>query len=264
MSQEVETRKFRLGESGGRPLGGNISPDPFPQALSGLARSRGHDSQLALGRALGKKRSATVGAWYRGECVPSPDGLESILRVLKPDDEEKDVLLELHGRVSQERRRGIDLKKMRPAETPLEEWIKQFCQERHLTIGQVTTLLSLHHGAFRIDRVGMQTYSRILQDALARLGLSDQETVDLGDAVARTIQQRIAAGRKLKGGSSISGSQLRNLQQRLACVTYNGQQAGEKLGITREMVRQLRGKFDLPLLLTEKHLEMLRKRRQRV
>ena len=79
MTIELEPRKFRRGENASRPWGGNVSGEAFPQALYNLAVSRGYESQMALARALGKKRNSTVRRWYQGKTVPLPAELEAIL-----------------------------------------------------------------------------------------------------------------------------------------------------------------------------------------
>lgn len=272
MIREVEPRKFRIGESTGKPWGGNVSPDPFPQALYNLARSRGYESQLSLAQALCKRANVAVGLWYGGKRVPLPDEFGKILRLLKPNNEELDALLEPYGKLLQEgkgrkggnladsestRRQGF--KQMLPAKTPFEAWVKRFCQEKKLTLTNMATLLGFNTGGLRERGFGIQTYSEILQNAQQALGLSEEEVTLLGDTVAQTIEQRIAEGHKFT--DSLHGTSLKKIQRELACVTYTGHEAAEKLGITRERVRQLRQKLGLPLLLTEGHIEILRERR---
>ncbi len=260
MYHETEPGKFRPGESTGKPWGGNVSSAPFPQALYSLARSRGYESQLALANGLCKKESSMVRAWYIGEHAPSPDELGSLLRLLKPNEQELDSLIAPYGQLLQDSELRIRLKNMKPAKTPFEAWIKGFCQERQVTMGAVATLV----GATSIKEIAnhdisLQTYSEILQNAPTALDLSEQEVISLGDVVAQTIQQRIETGRNFH--DYLGGAAVTRAQSGFACITYNGAQAAEILDLSRERIRQLRVKHNLPLLLNDEHIKILRRRK---
>lgn len=71
-----------------------------------------------------------------------------------------------------------------------------------------------------------------------------------------TIQQGLDEGRNFRNYPA--GSSLRKMQEQVTYPTYNGQQAREILGISREMVRQLRKKFNLPLLLVDEDILVLK------
>ncbi len=267
MTQEAEPKKLRNGEQSNKPYGGNVSLDPFPQALYSLALSRGYETQLSLSRALGKKHNATVSAWYTSVNVPSPDELGSVLRLLRPNDSELDPLLDPYGILLQngrgqrsplsgsERARETGIKRMRPAKSPFEEWIKEFCMEKKLTIKVVMESLSLQpkHRLY-----GLFTYSRILQNAPQVLGLSSEETESLAESIAETLEEWFKNGHKFS--DKIFGIHLQKIQSSLTCQTYNGSQVAKELGKSRERVRQLRVKYGFPLLMTEDDLEFLRKK----
>lgn len=90
---ENQPKRFRKGESPGKPWGGAIADRSFSQALFVLACSRGFESQLALARALGKKDNRTIHQWYVSGIYPLPESLGEILQVLKPNEPELETLL---------------------------------------------------------------------------------------------------------------------------------------------------------------------------
>lgn len=274
---EVEHRRFRLGESSGRPLGGYISPDPFPQALFGLARSRGYESQLSLARTLGYKSNSIVQKWYTGKSAPTPKELGRLLILLQPNDEELDSIIDPYGELLQEGRAikgrsylpdsnravqaGQANRKQRS--NPFDKWMEEYCDNHQITLKSLARSLGFQKFS-RIrppydEGVSLNSFSQVLQNGPQALNLSPEQTATLSEAVAVTIEEQIAAGRRYTDKDNWAA---RKLQVEFACRTYTPVQAAKELGVTREYVRQLRNKFSLPLLLTEDHLEMLKNRKE--
>lgn len=266
---ELEPRKFRPGESTGRPLGGNVSSEPFPQALYKLALSRGFESQLALAKALGHGYNSLVGNWYHGR-VPIPESLGRILVLFQPNGEELDSIIDPYGQLLAERRGAVGadsptairlgLARIKPKETPFDRWLEQYCRDNNLTLKLLARTLGLSSpNSLRQTRskVGLETFSEILQTAPQALNLSPQETDILSEAVASTITEQIASGHVYQSYSLPTGK-IRSLQAQIPCRTYNLSQAAVELVLTHQRVSQLRNKLNLPYLLTDEHIKMLK------
>lgn len=262
---ELEQKRFRRGESTGRPLGGNISHEPFPQALHKLAISRGYESQGALARALNHKHITTIGEWYRGNHVPDPDSLGQLLVLLQPDDLELDSILNPYGELMQKVKEGGVMRMAKahrkPGPSPFDKWVEKYCENNNITFAALAELLGFKHpNGIRIrnhQTIGLDRFSNVLQKALEALNLSVEETDVLAEAVATTIEEQIATDHRYKGRNHVLA---RRLQAEVTCTTYTPLQASRILGITRAGVGYLRNKFGLPILLTEAHLEMLKNR----
>lgn len=261
---EFEQRKFRRGENTGRPLGGNVSTEPFPQALYNLALSRGYKSQLALARALGRKSNSAVRAWYTGIHPPTPEHLGQILVLLEPNDDERDSIVNPYGKLLQEgteRATRTGQKSIKPGPTPFDEWMESFCRENTISLTSLAVVMGFKRlEAIRPQNrlVGLHTFSDILQTAPQALNLSPQATDRLSEAVASTIEEQIAAGHHYQTDNA--NGRIKTWQAQISCKTYTCRQAGRELGITGERVRQLRNKLNLPYLLTEEDLNVLRAR----
>lgn len=95
-------RRNRRGENERKPYGGNISKDPFIQELNRLRESRGFVSQLALARALieegqsPSKKQGTISNWFTGKHSPSPAEFTKLTRVLNPNEQELQTLVDLY------------------------------------------------------------------------------------------------------------------------------------------------------------------------
>lgn len=257
---ELERPRLRPGESSGRPWGGNVSKEPFPQALYNLARSRGFESQTVLARALGVGSNNTISRWYRGLSVPAPESFGVLLRLLQPDEKELDSIVEPWRKLvaaGSESARIAGLKRLRASETPVGKWLEETCRQRKMTVDALGDTLGIHPGDR--DLLSLSTLSKLLETPPQALGLSDQEAGALVEAVASTIEGRLAQGHRYQDSV---GAALKKAQQELPCRTFNGQQAADLLKVTRERVRQLRNEFDLPLLLSKKDLKLLRHRRK--
>ena len=273
MTDEFET-KFRRGESKDKPIGGNVSREPFPQAFYSLARSRGNASQLKIAKVLCTTQSK-IGSWLRGESVPLPAGFGSILVCFQPNDDEHDNIVEPYANLlqkaeesrtrtfSEASRRVWKLKEKLKDKTPFEDWVEEFCRTRQISSKAFeqalasryffrSKLLRFHfRGPLSLDR-----YSEILQTASEALNLSSQQTDSLSEAVAKTIEDLLAAGHRFK--ERMNGRGLAVYSRTLPYKTYNSVEAAEELGISRKWVRQLRMRLNLPPLLTECQLEILR------
>lgn len=271
---EVEPPKFRLGESGGKPWGGNVSTEPFPLALYRLAVSRGFASQISLGKAFGKKNNGAVGHWYRGKHLPMPEELGAVLILLKPDDQELQALIEpysellVKGRGSNgflagsESALKVSREHMQPAKTLIGSWLEKYCQGKRITLKHLSKLLGLSTLRSRTrDNLGLDTLSNILQSAPEALNLSFEEIDSLSEAVAQTIMQKLAAGHQFQRWAI--SSKLKVERANSTCRTYTGGEAAQELGVTREEVRLLRREFGLSMLLLEEDLERLKNRLKR-
>lgn len=262
MMQEIERPKFRPGENANKLYGGKVSDDPLSQALYKSALSRGFESQRALAKALGIS-FGTVGRWYSAEHVPSPDVFGDLIVLLDPTDDEREPLVEAYANNLAERDKNSKLKisriLMRPSNAPLSRWIEDFCKERNITINQFSQMLGFNNalGGKRRNSLGFDSLEQIRQNAKDKLGLSEDQTINLNEVINSEIQQRQEKGHRFQSGLS-GGSQVIKKQKELSYRTYNGHQAANELGISRESVSKLRRKFNLPLLLIDEHIETLR------
>lgn len=261
MTKEAENTRFRRGESANRPYGGNVSGEPFPQALYCLAVSRGFESQAALAKALGC-HSPTVGAWYKGKSIPSPEAFGNLLILFNPKDEEREPLVELYAKRLAEQKASLGLKisrsSMRLSNNPIGEWIENFCQERAMTINKFSAILKIPSSGTSVRRNhGRETIELIRQNAKDRLKLSEEQVASLNELIDKEIQRRTEEGHRFQSGL-MRGKKLAKEQAMLNYPTYNGQQAGEMLGISREWVRKLRNHFKFPGLFTDEHIQMIR------
>lgn len=265
---EGELRKFRNGEAPGKPIGGNISKEPFPQALYNLAVSRGYESQSSLAKVFGHKGNDGTGFWYQGKRVPTPDYFGALLMLFKPKDEELDALVEPYRRLLAEgkgsqgnvsgTRRAVETgrKCIKPSDTPLGSWIENYAQKEGISLQTLAKRLQYSSMTGR-DGFGLESMSYILQKAPEALGLSKQQTKILAEAVAKTIVEKISQGYEFR--NSIDVMRLKQIQQELQCTTFTGPQAARKLGTSRQNISLLRQRMDLPMLLTENDIARMAK-----
>lgn len=261
MSPETYRYSFKSGESAKRPLGGKICDQPFSRVLAELAIYRGYKSQRALAKALGKKHSTTVRAWYSGIHTPSAKEFGDLLILLDPPEAWRERLVSFYAeqmvQVKNKERLKRSIKHLRKSpEDEVGSWILAFCNERELTLGNF--FRELNFSRHRVDRsFGLLMVSKILEEAPTVFKLNRKEALSLAEAVAAKIERETKQGRRYH--KSLHGRALKRAQGELDCQTYNGSQAAEMLGTTREAVRQPRKKLGLPLLLLDKHMELLRK-----
>ena len=269
MTAEFGPKPCRIDESRLRPYGGNVSKEPLPQALYGLALSRGFESQRALAKALGKKTNTTVGKWYMGINAPSPQEFGSLLVLFAPNDEELEALVGAWGQELQAgrginpgqtagseaaRRRGLKL--MKRSGTPIGRWIEGFCRRRRLTIEDFDRTVGITARGRSRRHLGLASLSRLLEVGPQAFELTGEQIEELSRAVAQTMDQEIKRGHRFQ--SSPRGLALKKIQGSVDCKTYNGEEAARELEVSREAVRQHRNKLGLPLLVTFEQLELIR------
>lgn len=253
--------EFRLGESSGKPLGGNIAETPFAQALYAIAKSRGYESQMDLARIFGHKGNGIIRQWYSAITFPDAEHFGALLRLLKPDNEELDALVEpwrehlrdmaiSHSRIGRARLKETDHR-------PLRRYFGELAESHDLTLLEIARSLRVSYTSFSID-VSTSFLSEILERAPGALNLNEKETAKLAEAVAVEVATTLVRGKKSK--KTFSGSRLWNLRKGLRCKTYTPAEAAEELTVSRQYVGQLRIKYGLPLLMTEDHLRILRER----
>lgn len=270
MVVEVEPRRLRRGDSGKKPYGGNVSNEPFPRALHEMASSRGFETQTSLSRTINID-SSRVSIWYRGINTPTPEMLGELLVLfdnIKPleEDENYDKLIDSYGKLliqgkgqrfnikGSERALITGQSRMNKSESPIGQWIEDICKERSITLTQFAEKLNFtqfvisHRDQFSIGRI-----SDLLLKAPEIFGLSDDEASNLSEAVEESIEQKTKDGHRFQ--NTIGHVRLTRLQETVPCKTYNGQEAADKLKVTRETIRVKRKKFGLPILLTAEDLE---------
>ena len=268
---EGEPRKFSPGESSNKPIGGHISSDPFPQALYQLALDRGYDSQLKLSKALGNAGNSPVGGWYRGEHTPGINEFAKLVVLLLPNDELHDYFIDIYGNLLENGvlragsetavARGRKLMKSRPG--AFDQWLEQFVKENKRSFRSIAQVTDLPTAAFRPTQVkypSLDNFSAILQRFPRDLRLSPEQTDELSEAVAQTIEQALASGHHFTGQPGLA---IKKVQEQIVCRTYNSVQAAEELGTTHQNVYLLRIKYGLPILLTEEHMDFLKNRPKR-
>jgi len=261
MIKEAEPKKFRAGESTGRPLGGNVVGDPFAQALYSLAKSRGYESQLKLSRVLGRKSNSTVQKWYSTRTKPNVEFFSALIRLLKPNETEMEKLAGPWAESLQENHanRSRKLLEKWKKSSPVKRFLVEWMESRNTSIMQLAVLIGKAQKSFYSDdKLSINTISKILENGPIALELDDSEQVELRESVAEEISSRLAQGEKIEG---VKDTSLANkLKSTVDCTMYTPIEAARELNISRERIRQLRKKYDLPLLITEDQLENLKNR----
>jgi len=262
--QEIELTKFRREENANKLIGGNIADEPFPMALRCLAVKKGFKSQLALAKALRKEHSTTVNGWYTGKHIPVPGEFGNLLILLKPNDEELDLLVEPYAKLLREGKGGkggdrfkSSIRQIIPAENPVGQWIEEICKKRGITISEFYQSLGYGKGFHNRRRIGLAFFNDLIQNAQKILSLSEEEIESLARSTALEKEQRLAQGYRIQ---DTQPSRVLTMQKKIKETTYNGSQAGKELGISREMVRLLRKKLNLPLVQREEQMQILRER----
>lgn len=264
MIAEAERVRFRTGESRNKPYGGNIADNPFSQTLYKLASSQGFESQKSLARALDSRQNL-VSSWYRGISFPSPKLFGRLLVVLDLTDEEREPLVELYAQklASEElERKGaysslkISRRMIHPSDNPMGKWFENLCEEKGLTLSQGSEKFKSSGLLLRRHNFSLKDLDFIYKNAKDAFSLSEDELAILAEAIEKEKQYRAEKGHRFQIGPI--GMKVVEEQKKLSYPTWNGEQAGAELGITREGIRQLRKKFGFPVLLTEDHIKQLK------
>lgn len=270
MLHEIEPKASQINEIGNQQSAGKTAVDLFSQALQRLALSQRFESQKSLAKVLGV-RQGMISGWLSGTNVPNPDNLGKLLVFFDPSDEERDALLNpysellIQRRSSSSHRKGVpcEVTKKIKFETPLGIWLEDFRLRRKLTWENLGKILGKNIKHANINRFGLNAFSQILKTVPEKLGLTEKEVLELGEAIAQTIQREIDKGRKFDSSLSPKGKNITKIQSSLPYPTFNGTQAGKELGVSRARVQQLREAEGLPSLLTKEDLEKLRARQER-
>lgn len=103
----MENEPMRTGEVPNRRYWGGSPKTEFGQALKVVALNKGIESQIELNRRLVGDKYLIVGHWISDKRIPSPECFGALLRILKPNDEQLDMLARhwVHG-VAVTRKRG--------------------------------------------------------------------------------------------------------------------------------------------------------------
>lgn len=235
---------------------------PFGKALRQIAESRGYISQTDLARALESNGNQMVNKWINGNNRPDAEHFSALIRLLKPQGDEMEELVVPY--VSHLRDKSFKLSRShisKPGQKgPVFDFLANYALVNKRTLGEVYRDIKTIWSD--LGSAGQERVCEILQNAPLGLNLTEEETTTLGLAVARQIIDSGRAGKK----SSVNarGARLLKIQAQLKCKTYNGNEAGQFLGLTRERVRQLRSKYNMPILMTDEHIEILKKRNKSV
>lgn len=240
--------KFRIGESAGKPIGGNVADQAMPQALYDFALSRGFESQNAFAKSI-NIRNSVVSKWYRGVRVPSAEGMSNIFLVHQPTPVEVEMLIGPWAEQLQAKKR---VRKHVQSKTPIGMWIERYVFDHKITFGEFARNVGLSFASAR-DKMGIEGMERIIENA-ELLELDAVQTAELVEVVAQTIEEKAAKGHKFKSNSN----RAKIAQADLACTTYTPIQAADELGVTREAIRQHRERLKLPLLMNEQQFEILK------
>jgi len=256
--QERQTG-FRLGESAGKPWGGNVPDEPFPKALQAFAAVRGFESQSAFARSLGKRGPGTVRNWFIGKSTPIPEEMSRIFLLHKPTPEEVESLIGSWSILWQEGKgiKGgskIARSHIKLSKTPLGMWIEQYAKDRQISLLDLSEKVGVQL-AYR-DKLGIASMQKVIDRADEVLGLDEMQVAELIEACAQTIEQKAAEGQHKFNASPYAAKAA---QKGLACKTFTPSEAARELVFTREAVRQHRKKLGLPLLINVEQLEMLRR-----
>lgn len=249
------TSNLRVGETKDRPWG-KVNDEPFAQNLSTLAKSRGLENQSDFAKRLGTVPNVVRG-WYRRGHFPTPESMGRILIALKPDAVELESIISLYcAHLEGVVKNRLEFTQKNRDEKPILGWFGELALKRGTTL---RNLYKLVHG-YSLSYKGKSTvvYSRMLEAIPKMLRLSEEETSEFADAVAQSIQNMTETGEKLN--DKIPPSSLETFKEEVSCSTYNGQQAADEMGVSREWVRQLRKVYELPLLMTKEQVAMLKNR----
>jgi len=265
MSQEVERTIFRPGENAKRPYWGNVTDVPFAQILRRVAIGRGYISQKSLAEALGRKSNGLVYKWSSDRSIPSAETFGKIIVLFQPHDGELELLIEAYAQEISKRTganevwgMGVErrLKMIKSSETLVGRWIEDYCINHRKTFSDFIKLIGMSSKSSKSqrDKLGL-LYMNAILDNVNMLEPSEEEERRLVDAIEETKKKRLEEGREFR---EYPTSLVRTMQKKVGGRTYNGQQAGDNLDISREWVRKLRRKFGYQRLLTDEDLEVLR------
>lgn len=245
--REIESVASRSERHTKRPYG-QVSDQPFPQALYNLAFSRGF-TPLDLTEAV-KKSRGTVYHWYNGRSVPLPDTFGELLILLKPDDSELETLAEAYGCLLRKNKRLS--RAIHPSSKPVGKWIEDICKERNVSIKQCMKSLGFSSTLQR-NTLSLESLISLVQNAKEALHLSEEETKSLQEAIVQEIQKRSEEGRK----TYLESPKTMSTDKNESTTIYSGPLAARRLGISREWLRKLRKKFNLGAILTDSDIEKL-------
>lgn len=201
--QNIGERRFRNGESPGRPGGGNVADDPFAKALYEIAEFRGLATQTALSVALGHGRTGqgVVNRWYRAVRVPCPAEFGNILVILDPPEPCRERLVAAYadkvmqgrgspGHYRHNAEQAFELSK-KLIKTPADEvgtWTVDFCKERKMSLRLFFRGVGLaRHGVY--NRFSLHAILVILDNVQTAFGTGDERMESLRSAVAKKIER---------------------------------------------------------------------------
>lgn len=264
MTTEFEPTGFRPAESEvAKPWDRHIVGITFKKALYRAALSKRIPSQAELARRVGVT-PATVNYWITGKAIPRSKQYQVLLDTLRPNAKDRERLTAAYKEGLEKRRLNhlqAQAKRRNKSPTPVGRWMSMFSKREKISLAELQDRLFRKtswrsKGPGRFDKPSLATLSAILTNAPRQLNLTESQTASLAEAVAETIQRKLAKGHRFQDG--IRGQAVIELQKRIPFETFNGQQAGKILGRSRESVRQLRKKLGLPLLLNPDQLDLLR------
>lgn len=252
MSPEIE--QIVAKKQIGRPR--EVSPKPFGQALYQLSQSRGFRTQEELTQGLGLKAKASVGRYFRGEEMPSPETFGGILATLKPDEGELETLIAQFSQdLIDKRVRGAQRaqRSRRPSDSLIGQLIEKICDSRKISLKEFSKEIGIGSSRIRDLRRGqgwtLDLLSGLLERAPDVFNLSEEEIENLSSAAAKLIRETVETGQKVK---SIGPNNSYRVFRDLSCQTYTGGDLARELHISREAIRQRREKLGIEnVILTE-------------
>ncbi|OGH14043.1 MAG: hypothetical protein A3H50_03295 [Candidatus Levybacteria bacterium RIFCSPLOWO2_02_FULL_37_10] len=252
----------------------------FGTALTMLIEKRGYISIFRFKTAIEQETNRSCGhsyGWARGEEIPTAESMSIILRILKPEGEDLDQLINPWGRLLETELTGTGHLKSgsesalktskairKESNNPLGRWVETAADDLKITMRELSARLGFSYVPFlEWRRKGIPTLDHIsflLEKVDERLSLSEEQEESLRDAIAKTIEEAYKKGQEI---CPAAPHELVKIAQRqtIQCVTYTGGQAGKELGnITRERIRQIRRELGISnTLLIETDMEKIKK-----
>lgn len=242
---------------------------PFTIVFGELISSRGFPSGKAIAEEMGVN-PIYITRWRRGYNNPSPKHFGKLVLLFQPYDDKLEDFVEAYA---QDLRRGkgveiegqwelkpkemklkISESRMGSSKYPIGQWIEKYCKEKGITLEQFRERLDMRLSDR--DSFGIGALNKIFWNGQSSLGLTEDEKKEFQRAIDETKRLRIKQGHRFQ--SSNSRFLLSEMKKRSSSNSYNGSEAAKILGISREWVRKLRMKFNLPLLLTDSDIQMLK------
>src|SRR3989338_9018161 len=181
----------------------------FGTALTMLIEKRGYISIFRFKTAIEQETNRSCGhsyGWARGEEIPTAESMSIILRILKPEGEELDQLINPWGRLLETELTGTgrpqsgsegrlrSAKAIRKeSKNPFGKWLDTTADDLKITFTELSKRLGISNASFLKWRTNgipvLEDISFLLERAQERLALSKEQEESLRNAIAKIIEE---------------------------------------------------------------------------